>query len=53
VILQKAVPVIDGDTPEELAARVFQAECEAYPEAVQLIADGRVRIEGRRVRILD
>jgi formyltetrahydrofolate-dependent phosphoribosylglycinamide formyltransferase len=51
VILQKAVPVLDDDTPETLAARVFQAECEAYPEAIQLIADGRVRLEGRRVRI--
>jgi phosphoribosylglycinamide formyltransferase-1 len=43
--------VLDDDTPESLAARVFQAECEAYPEALQLIADGRVRVEGRRVRI--
>jgi phosphoribosylglycinamide formyltransferase 1 len=51
VILQKAVPVLNDDTPETLAARVFQAECEAYPEALQLIADGRVRVEGRRVRI--
>jgi formyltetrahydrofolate-dependent phosphoribosylglycinamide formyltransferase len=51
VILQKAVPVLDDDTPETLAARVFQAECEAYPEALQLLADGRVRVEGRRVRI--
>ena len=52
VILQRAVPVADEDTPESLAARVFQAECEAYPEALRLIAAGRVRIEGRRVRIL-
>ncbi len=52
VILQKAVLVMDDDTPEKLAARVFEVECEAYPEAVQLIADGRVRLEGRRVRIL-
>jgi len=52
VILQAAVPVVDGDTPETLAARVFQAECEAYPEAIELIATGRVRIEGRRVRIV-
>jgi phosphoribosylglycinamide formyltransferase 1 len=52
VILQKAAPVMDDDTPEELAARVFQAECDAYPEALQLIADGRVQIKGRRVRIL-
>ena len=52
VILQKAVPVLEDDTPDTLAARVFEAECEAYPEAVQLIADGRVRVEGRQVRIL-
>lgn len=52
VILQKAVPVLDDDTPETLAARVFQAECEAYPEAIRLIAAGRVKVEGRRVRIL-
>jgi len=51
VILQKAVPVLDGDTRETLAARVFEAECQAYPEALQLIAEGRVRVEGRRVRI--
>jgi len=51
VILQKAVPVLDDDTPETLAARVFGAECEAYPEALALIAAGRVRVEGRRVRI--
>jgi formyltetrahydrofolate-dependent phosphoribosylglycinamide formyltransferase len=51
VILQKAVPVMDDDTPDTLAARVFQAECEAYPEVLQLIAAGRVTVEGRRVRI--
>jgi phosphoribosylglycinamide formyltransferase 1 len=51
VILQRAAPVLDDDTPETLAARVFQAECEAYPEAIRLIAAGRVLVEGRRVRI--
>jgi phosphoribosylglycinamide formyltransferase-1 len=51
VILQKAVPVLDDDTPDTLAARVFEAECQAYPEALQLIAEGRVRVEDRRVRI--
>jgi len=51
VILQKAVPVLDEDTPETLAARVFEAECEAYPEALRLIAAGRVRVVGRRARI--
>jgi len=51
VILQRAVPVLDDDTPETLAARVFAAECEAYPEAIGLIAAGRVSLAGRRVRI--
>ncbi len=51
VILQKAVPVLDGDSPETLAARIFQAECEAYPETLRLIAAGRVRVEDHRARI--
>ena len=51
VIVQRAVPVCDDDTPETLAARVFEAECEAYPEALRLIAAGRLTVEGRRVRI--
>jgi phosphoribosylglycinamide formyltransferase 1 len=51
VILQRAVPVLDDDTPETLAARIFEAECEAYPEALRLIATGRVSLDGRRVRI--
>lgn len=52
VIMQRTVPVLDDDTPETLAARVFAVECEAYPEAIELIAAGRVIVEGRRVRIL-
>lgn len=52
VVLQKAVPVLDDDTPQTLAARVFAAECEAYPEALNLMAQRRLRVEGRRVRIL-
>ena len=52
IILQRPVPVLDDDTPEALAARVFEQECEAYPEAVRLFAEGRLRIEGRRVRVL-
>ncbi len=49
IILQRAVTVADDDTPESLAARVFAEECEAYPEAIRLFAEGRLRIEGRRV----
>jgi formyltetrahydrofolate-dependent phosphoribosylglycinamide formyltransferase len=52
VILQKAVPVLDDDTADTLAARVFEAETEAYPEALQLLASGRVQVTGRRVNIL-
>lgn len=51
IILQKTVEVRDDDTPETLAARVFAAECEAYPEAIRLFAEGRLRLDGRRVRI--
>jgi phosphoribosylglycinamide formyltransferase-1 len=52
IILQRVVPVLDDDTPETLAARVFAAECQAYPEAVRLFAADRLRVEGRRVRVL-
>lgn len=52
IILQKTVPVLDDDTPASLAHRVHEQECEAYPEAIQLFADGRLRLEGRRVRVL-
>ncbi|MEZ6069326.1 MAG: phosphoribosylglycinamide formyltransferase [Pirellulales bacterium] len=51
VILQRTVPVLDDDTPELLAQRVFAEECEAYPEALRLFAEGRLTIDGRRVRI--
>jgi len=52
IVLQRCVPVEDGDTPDKLAARVFRAECEAYPEAIRLYAAGRLRIEGSRVTTL-
>jgi formyltetrahydrofolate-dependent phosphoribosylglycinamide formyltransferase len=50
IILQGAVPVLDDDTPEMLAARVHQLENELYPEAIRLWAEGRLEIVGRRVR---
>lgn len=52
IILQKAVPVLEDDTPETLAERVREQERTAYPEAVRLFAEDRLRIEGRRVRII-
>lgn len=51
IVLQRVVPVLDDDTPDALAARVFEAECEALPEALRMIAAGRVTVAGRRVRI--
>jgi len=51
IILQQVVPVLDDDTADSLAARVFEAECTAFPAAIQLIAGGRVSMDGRRVRV--
>jgi len=51
IIAQRTVPVVEGDTAESLAARVFQEECKALPEAIKLYASGRLQIEGRRIRI--
>lgn len=49
ILAQRAVPVHDDDTPEVLAARVFAAECEAYPEAIRRVAAGGWKVDGRRV----
>ena len=49
IIAQAVVPVLDDDSPETLAARILEEEHRIYPEALQLIAEGRIRIEGRRV----
>jgi len=43
IVLQRTVPVLDDDTPDSLAARVFAQECEAYPEAIRLFAEGKLR----------
>ncbi|NLZ52031.1 MAG: phosphoribosylglycinamide formyltransferase [Thermoanaerobacteraceae bacterium] len=53
IILQKAVPVMDGDTPESLAKRVLQEEHKIYPEAIKLFAEGRLKIDGRKVKIIE
>lgn len=52
IVLQAAVPVLEDDTEETLAARILVAEHRLYPAAVQLYAEGRLVLEGRRVRIL-
>ena len=53
IILQRPVPVLDSDSPESLAERVFGAECEAYPDALRLCAQGRLEVRGRRVSVLE
>jgi phosphoribosylglycinamide formyltransferase-1 len=51
ILVQKRVPVRPDDTVDSLAARVFVAECEAYPEAVRLFGEGRVAVENGKVTI--
>jgi phosphoribosylglycinamide formyltransferase 1 len=50
IIAQRAVEVRDDDTADTLAARVFRAECETYPEVIRSLVEGKVVVEGRRVR---
>ena len=51
ILVQKTVPVMEDDTPDTLHARIQVQEHIAYPEALNIIATGKYRIEGRRVRI--
>jgi len=50
IVVQRAVPVLPGDTSESLSARILTEEHRAYPEAVQMILEGGWRVEGRRLR---
>ncbi len=52
IVLQAAVPVLDSDTEDTLAARILEQEHRIYPEAVELWAAGRLVIDGRRVCVL-
>jgi phosphoribosylglycinamide formyltransferase-1 len=51
IVAQATVPVEEGDTPATLAARVASAEHRLYPHAVRLFAEGRLRLDGDRVRV--
>lgn len=53
IILQAAVPVLDDDTEETLGARVLEQEHIIYPKAIQLYCEGRLKVEGRHVRITE
>ncbi|HEX6186167.1 MAG TPA: phosphoribosylglycinamide formyltransferase [Pyrinomonadaceae bacterium] len=50
IVTQRAVPVLDSDTPETLSARILDEEHKAYPEALALVCSGRYEVVGRRVR---
>jgi formyltetrahydrofolate-dependent phosphoribosylglycinamide formyltransferase len=52
IVLQRTCPVLEDDTADSLADRVFEQEKIAYPEAIRLFAQRRLKIEGRRVRVL-
>lgn len=51
ILLQRAVSVLEGDTEATLSARILEQEHRAYPEAIGLVLDGKVRVEGRRAVI--
>jgi phosphoribosylglycinamide formyltransferase 1 len=53
IIVQAAVPIVEGDTPDALAARILEQEHRIYPHAIQLYAEGRLRVEGRRVMVAE
>lgn len=53
IVLQRRIRVAPDDTPESLARRVLAVEHELYAEAIRLFAEGRVRVDGRKVRILN
>jgi phosphoribosylglycinamide formyltransferase-1 len=52
IILQAPVPVLEKDTEEELSARILEQEHKLYAQAIKLFAEKRLKLEGRRVRIL-
>jgi (p)ppGpp synthase/HD superfamily hydrolase len=51
IIVQRTCAVAEDDTPDTLAARVFEEECLAYPQAIALMASGRVILKGHRARV--
>src|SRR5580692_6373090 len=51
IVIQSAVPVLDGDTVESLSARILVQEHLIYPKAIGYVVDGRITVEGRRVLI--
>ncbi|MDH4239855.1 MAG: phosphoribosylglycinamide formyltransferase [Phycisphaerae bacterium] len=53
IIVQRACEVKNSDTPETLAARVFEAECIAYPQAIKLFAEGKLQVQDGNIVVID
>ncbi len=53
IIVQQACEVKNSDTPETLAARVFEAECIAYPQAIRLFAEGKLHVQDGKIAVID
>jgi phosphoribosylglycinamide formyltransferase-1 len=51
IVLQEAIPVYDDDTADSLSMRILKHEHEVYARAIQLFGEGRIEIQGRRVKI--
>ncbi len=51
IIIQAVVPVLEQDTEDTLSARILEQEHRIYPRAIQLFAEGRIKVDGRRVQI--
>ncbi len=52
IIIQSAVPVLDNDTEDTLSARILKEEHRIYPKAIQLFAEGKLKIDGRKVTLV-
>lgn len=53
IILQSAVPILENDSVESLSKKILRKECQTYPEAIRLFAEGKLRIIRRRAKILE
>jgi len=51
IIIQAAVPVLEGDTAKTLADRILKEEHQIYPKAIKLFCDGKLKIVGRKVKV--
>lgn len=53
IIIQECVPIYDSDTEEDLSNRILQLEHKLYPLAINLISDGKLKLDGRKVHLLE